>query len=87
MLQSKPNDASATLQLASVYFSMGRLDEAQKGFAKAVELNPNDADGWAGLGLMLQRIADTKKLWPPSKGLSPLIPNCSRLDLLLASPP
>jgi membrane associated rhomboid family serine protease/Flp pilus assembly protein TadD len=56
VLQSKPNDASATLQLASVYFNMGRLDDAQKEFAKAVELNPNDASGWVGLGVMLQRM-------------------------------
>jgi membrane associated rhomboid family serine protease/Flp pilus assembly protein TadD len=56
VLQSKPNDASATLQLASVYFNTGRLDDAQKGFAKAVELNPNDVGGWVVFGLLLQRM-------------------------------
>ena len=46
-LKSNPNDAQGWVMLARSYASMERYAEALGAFAKATELQPNNADLWA----------------------------------------
>jgi cytochrome c-type biogenesis protein CcmH len=46
-LQSNPADAQGWITLARSYNSMERFGEAAGAYAKATELNPNDAELWA----------------------------------------
>lgn len=46
-LQSNPSDAQGWTMLARSYNSMSRFGEAAGAYAKATELQPNDADLWA----------------------------------------
>jgi cytochrome c-type biogenesis protein CcmH len=46
-LKSNPNDAQGWVMLARSYASMERYSEALGAFAKATELQPNNADLWA----------------------------------------
>jgi cytochrome c-type biogenesis protein CcmH len=46
-LKANPSDATGWTMLARSYSSMERFGEAAGAYAKATELNPNDADLWA----------------------------------------
>jgi len=46
-LKANPSDAAGWTMLARSYNSMERFGEAAGAYAKATELNPNDADLWA----------------------------------------
>ena len=46
-LKANPSDLSGWVMLAKSYSSMERFGEAAGAYAKATELNPNDADLWA----------------------------------------
>jgi cytochrome c-type biogenesis protein CcmH len=46
-LKANPSDLSGWIMLAKSYSSMERFGEAAGAYAKATELNPNDADLWA----------------------------------------
>ena len=46
-LKSNPSDLAGWTMLARSYTSMERFGEATGAYAKATELNPNDADLWA----------------------------------------
>jgi cytochrome c-type biogenesis protein CcmH len=46
-LKSNPSDVTGWTMLARSYTSMERFGEATGAYAKATELNPNDADLWA----------------------------------------
>jgi cytochrome c-type biogenesis protein CcmH len=46
-LKANPSDAAGWTMLARSYSSMERFGEAAGAYAKATELNPNDADLWA----------------------------------------
>ena len=46
-LQTNPSDTAGWTMLARSYSSMERFGEATGAYAKATELNPNDADLWA----------------------------------------
>jgi len=46
-LKSNPSDVAGWTMLARSYTSMERFGEAAGAYAKATELNPNDADLWA----------------------------------------
>jgi cytochrome c-type biogenesis protein CcmH len=46
-LQANPSDAQGWIMLARSYNSMERFGEAAGAYAKATELQPNDADLWA----------------------------------------
>lgn len=46
-LKANPSDAAGWIMLARSYNSMERFGEATGAYAKATELNPNDADLWA----------------------------------------
>ena len=46
-LKANPSDAAGWIMLARSYSSMERFGEAAGAYAKATELNPNDADLWA----------------------------------------
>ena len=46
-LKADPSDVAGWTMLARSYSSMGRFAEATGAYARATELNPNDADLWA----------------------------------------
>lgn len=46
-LKTNPSDTAGWIMLARSYSSMERFGEAAGAYAKATELNPNDADLWA----------------------------------------
>lgn len=50
-LQNKP-DYFGLVRLGSVYNSLGKADDAQKTFERAIQLNPKKAEAWASLGIL-----------------------------------
>jgi len=59
-LKSNPSDAAGWLMLARSYNSMERFGEATGAYAKATELNPNDADLWAEYAFVTAMANDRK---------------------------
>jgi cytochrome c-type biogenesis protein CcmH len=59
-LKANPSDAAGWVMLARSYNSMGRFGEAAGAYAKATELNPNDADLWAEYAFVTAMANDRK---------------------------
>ena len=53
--QAYPYRYQAWIGLSSAHFSAGDLDQARSAIAKALEVNPKSADGWAFLGEIQRR--------------------------------
>jgi cytochrome c-type biogenesis protein CcmH len=59
-LKSNPSDVAGWTMLARSYTSMERFGEATGAYAKATELNPNDADLWAEYAFATAMAGDRK---------------------------
>jgi cytochrome c-type biogenesis protein CcmH len=59
-LKANPSDAAGWTMLARSYNSMERFGEAAGAYAKATELNPNDADLWAEYAFVTAMSNDRK---------------------------
>jgi len=59
-LKANPSDAAGWVMLARSYNSMERYGEATGAYAKATELNPNDADLWAEYAFATAMAGDRK---------------------------
>jgi cytochrome c-type biogenesis protein CcmH len=59
-LKANPSDAAGWIMLARSYNSMERFGEAAGAYAKATELNPNNADLWAEYAFVTAMINDRK---------------------------
>ncbi|HEY6805012.1 MAG TPA: c-type cytochrome biogenesis protein CcmI [Pyrinomonadaceae bacterium] len=66
-LKANPSDPAGWIMLARSYNSMERYGEATGAYAKAVELNPNDADIWAEYAFATAMANDRKLEGKPTE--------------------
>lgn len=52
VLKSDPNNASSVAGIASIYFNMGRFEEAKKWYKKRTELEPNNPEPYYSIGVV-----------------------------------
>jgi tetratricopeptide (TPR) repeat protein len=50
-----PDSSRVWLGLGGLWFQQGRADRAEQSFRKAVQIDPNAAEGWQGLGFLQAR--------------------------------
>jgi len=58
VLAREPTHRDALLALASACFALHRYDDAAGAYRQEIEVRPNDADAWYGLGLSFEHIAE-----------------------------
>ena len=71
---ARPEDASLHFALGDVLLNMGRAHEAERSFARAVELKPDDWSAAFGLGTALYQQGDTDRAliwWKTARQLDP----------------
>lgn len=75
-LKANPSDPAGWIMLARSYSSMERYAEAAGAYAKATELNPNDADLWAEYAFVSAMASDRKLEGKPTE----LIQHALKID-------
>ena len=53
MLRKEPENGNATFNLAVVYFDLGRHDDAEVFYKKALSISPTDKGSLYNLGILL----------------------------------
>jgi len=79
---ARPDDWLSVNALATFHLSRSRLDEAEAGFRRVIELTPDNTRGYNNLGVALfrrDRVADAVATWERSMQIRPTFSAASNL--------